>query len=167
MLAGRSDYMKCFPAQMVAMALVKKQRPEVELAVSIAFGEKVEPDLKSLAGAIGTRFEWWRYCGSSDWYDRLTQHISIVTQVSASESFGYNAIDAMGHGRPVVCGSSVRHCPADWQADIEIPEQAAAIMLRHLDDYEAAALQSRQIAERVADVQNTAYAKIITRLLGD
>lgn len=165
MLACRDDLMKAIPAQMVAMALVKKQRPETKIAVSLCFGDKTIPHLKEFEKILDTKFEWWRYGSSDDWYRRLQENISVVMQVSAHESFGYVAVDAMGYGRPAVMGPSIVYGPDEWHCGTEQPRKTADVILGFLDHYEAASILARKTAEQVADSQNTAYVETIKRIL--
>jgi len=165
MIACRDDLMKAIPAQMVAMALVKKQRPETKIAVSLCFGDKMIPHLQEFAKILDTKFEWWRYGSSDDWYRRLRENISIVMQVSAHESFGYVAVDAMGYGRPAVMGPSIVYGPDEWHCGTEQPKQIADVILGLLDNYAAASALARKTAEQVADSQNAAYTATIKKLL--
>lgn len=165
MIACRDDLMKAIPAQMVAMALVKKQRPETKVAVSLCFGDKTIPHLKEFAKILDTSFEWWRYGSSDDWYRRLNENISIVMQVSAHESFGYVAVDAMGYGRPAVMGPSIVYGPDEWHCGTEQPRPIADVIVGLLDGYPAASALARRTAEQVAQSQNAAYAATIKKLL--
>jgi ABC-type cobalamin/Fe3+-siderophores transport system ATPase subunit len=118
-----------------------------------------------LTKLLDTSFEWWRYGSSDDWYRRLNENISIVMQVSAHESFGYVAVDAMGYGRPAVMGPSIVYGPDEWHCGTEQPRQIADVILGILDGYPAASALARRTAEQVAQSQNAAYAAIIKKLL--
>jgi len=165
MIAFRDDWMKCIPAQILGMSLAKQRRPELRLAIAILFGEKITPHLKSLIDAIRVPWEWWRYGSPDDWYKRLRENVSVSLQVTSHESFGYVAVDAMGYGRPVVCGESVTFCPPAWQVSTERPQEICDKLLEHLDNYEEAAQLARATAEATAASQNANYAALIRRLL--
>ena len=165
MLACRDDWiMKGVPAQMVGMALAKQKRPEIKLQVSLRFAGKTLPHMRALENALRTEFEWPDFLRPNDWYRRLDRQASIVMQATDHESFGYVAIDAMGYGRPVVCGPSVRFAPREWVVDTEIPEGIAAMILDHLDHYEDRSRIARQFAEQTAERQNTAYRELLERI---
>lgn len=164
-LACRDDWiMKCVPAQMVGMALAKQRRPEIQLQISLRFANKVIPHMQALTNCCRTKFEWFEFLEPNDWYKKLANEASVVMQATDHESFGYVAIDAMGHGRPVVTGSSVKFAPRDWWVDTEAPEQIADKILWHLDHYEESSKLARETAEKTAEYQNTAHRNLLQRI---
>jgi glycosyltransferase involved in cell wall biosynthesis len=146
----------------LGMALAQRWRPRLRLAVSLS--GTPQPKLLESTGA---KFETWPYAEADEWDRRLRDDVSVVCQASLSESFNYVAADAIGWGRPVVGSPAIRYLPPAWTVDPNNPRQVAAMILEHLDDYEARAQQARRIAVALAARQNAAYCAMIGRLCGE
>lgn len=163
-IVGRTDWMKGFPAQIAAMALVQRQRP---LRVVMMFNgdERRKAGLYEHADACRLRFETPDWMTPETWESFLRDQVSVVCQSSFSESFNYVSIDAAAFGRPFVGSESIRHTPQPWRVSnpndcYEIASKLETI----LDDYPAASRLARKVADSVADRNNRQYAALVKKL---
>jgi hypothetical protein len=162
LLACRSDVVKALPSQLCGMALAQRQRPSLRCVLSLANGSAPK-----LIEATGGRIETAKYADAAGWARRLREEVSVAMQASMAESFNYVALDALGWGRPVVGSSAIRYLPPAWTCNPNDPRQIAAMILEHLDDYEARAAEARRVAEAVSGRQNAAYCQTIKGLLSE
>jgi glycosyltransferase involved in cell wall biosynthesis len=163
-IVGRLDWMKAFPAQIGAAALVQRQRP---LRVLLVFNgdEKRKAGLYEHARACKLAYEVPKWMGHEQWYRFLRDESSVICQTSMSESFNYVSLDAASFGRPFVGAPSIRHTPDEWL--VIDPNDCFAIADRiHaiLDDYPTASRTARTVAEAVAQRNNREYAKLVKQL---
>lgn len=162
-IVGRDDWMKGFASQIMAMAMMKQQRPELRLVAVINHAPPNWYGLE-LAKACGIELEMVPWKSPDEWYRFLRDEVSLVLQCSMAESFNYVSVDALIHGRPFVGSCSIRHTPPEWFADHAVPLEIARVALQILDDYEEQSIKARKIADEIVHRQNNSFVDIINMI---
>jgi glycosyltransferase involved in cell wall biosynthesis len=164
-IVGRTDWMKAFPAQISAAALVQRKRP-LRVALVLNGSRERCDGLYQHAAACGLEYETVAWMLPTAWESYLRDSVSVVCQPSFSESFNYVSLDGAAFGRPFVGAESIRHTPWPWRvANPNDCYEIAAKIECILDDYPSASRLARQVAESVAERNNRQYADLIRRFL--
>ena len=164
-IVGRCDWMKAFPVQVAAAALVQRRR---SLRVVFVFrdSEERQKGLREHARACRLEFETHPWSDAQAWERWLRDECDVVSQSTFSDSFNYVSIDGAAFGRPWVGSHAIRHTPPAWRVDNPNDTYEVAAKIEWLlDHYDEASLQARQIAEDVAERNNADYATAVTRML--
>jgi len=157
-IAGRTDWMKAFPVQVAACAIVQKKR---ELKVFFVFrdSEDRQRGLREHARACRLEFDLHPWGDTDSWERFLANDIDLVCQSTFSDSFNYISIDAASLGKPFIGSHAILHTPKEWLVTnpndtFEVAEKIEFI----LDNYSTESLKARRIAEDVAQRNNKMYA---------
>lgn len=166
-IVGRADWMKAFPVQVAAAAIVQRRRP---LRVAFVFrdAEERQMGLREHARACGLEFETQPWGDMPAWERWLRDECDVVSQSTFSDSFNYVSLDAAAFGKPFVGSWAIRHTPDEWR--VNNPNDTFEVAARIewiLDNYPAASAAARSLAEQVAATNNAAYARRVAGLLGN
>jgi glycosyltransferase involved in cell wall biosynthesis len=148
--AGRLDFQKDYPTLLTALAYVRRDHPDVVLAVA---HQNAAPDivaaLGSLAESLGVAANLDLLGPVSDVFDLMTA-ADVFVQSSVDESFGQTLLEAMALGVPLVATTpgGALDVVGTWYPAIEVGD--AGTLARRIGDVLAAPDEARRRASAIA-----------------
>lgn len=165
-LAGRSDWVKAWPAQITAARLLQRSHG-ARVFLCISHRTRTLPTAQLHAQNVGLEWEPHPWADQAAWLRFLWGKASILLQTSFSESFNYATLDAAAVRVPFVGSRAIRHTPDAWRVnDPNDSHEIAAVAARILDDLPNQAARARALAEQVAATNNRRYRHELCRLVG-
>jgi len=156
-LTGRRDFVKNFPNQIAAVAMVAKKHP-VKLCLCIR-GDSSE--LEHLASSLGIQIASRQWSGPEEFRKWIASDIDVGLCCSYSETFCYAALDHMVSGKPVIGGQGMNVIDKDLRADQDNPHDIAQRIDMAINSYGQFSRRARWKAEEIAAANNAEFVDAI------
>jgi len=160
-LTGRRDFVKNFPNQIAALALVARKH-RIRLAMCIR-GDSSE--LEYLARSRGMQLSSRPWSSPEQFRQWIASDVDLGLCASYSETFCYAALDHMVNGKPVVGGQGMQVIERDLRADQDNPHDIAHRIDSVINAYGHFSRRARWKAEEIAATNNAEFVKAIQTVM--
>lgn len=160
-LVGRRDFVKNFPNQIAALAIVANQH-RIRVAMCIR-GDSSE--LEQLAHDRGLQLTSRQWSQPESFRQWIASDIDIGLCCSYSETFCYAALDHMVSGKPVIGGVGMDVIDEDLRSDQDSPHDIAQRLDNAISNYDHFSHRSRCQAEEIAATNNAEFVRAIRDLV--
>lgn len=157
LLCSRPDPLKNMASQLAACALLRGQINPVVV--------RQGKGLATMCQALDLTPKFIPHMGQWNWLEHLATEVDLLLACSFTESFGYNAIEALVRGVPVIGSPALRFLPKEWQANpdnpAEIADKSRSVVSGQRSEVSE---KAREIGVSVAEYQNTAHRDFLAKL---
>lgn len=160
-LTGRRDFVKNYPNQIAALALVARKH-RIRLAMCIR-GDSTE--LEQLAQSRGLQLSSRPWSSPEQFRQWIASDIDLGLCCSYSETFCYAALDHMVSGKPVIGGQGMQVIDKDLRADQDNPHDIAQRIDMVINGYNHFSRRARWQAEEIAERNNAEFVNAIQQIL--